>query len=170
MAFFQDQVSKGATISDCELYRYALWRVWDKAKPLMVWVMLNPSKANATEDDHTIRWCIEFARQQGYGGIRVVNLFAYRATVPADMKRAKDPVGPLNDKVLTEACRDAGLLLVAWGAHGSFMGRDRQVYDLILRVYRAAPYCLQVTNGGYPRHPARLTYKQALRPYEGRPE
>ena len=140
---------------------------------MLVIIMLNPSKANATEDDHTIRWWIRYARENGYGGIVVVNLFAFRATMPADMKRADDPVGPDNNRAIVSAIKEAakggGKVIVAWGVHGEFQDRDRAVLKLIRATYGKAPLCLGVTVGGFPMHPARLSPKLSLRPYEGRP-
>jgi len=173
MAFFDKAMTRAATISVCGRYRYSLWRVWNTSKPLLCWVMLNPSKANATEDDHTIRWCIRYAAENGYGGIVVVNLFAFRATMPADMKAAADPIGPDNDAmlaaVLKDVVRTGGKVLVAWGVHGEFQDRDREVLKVITKYYRQAPLCLDVTIKGHPKHPARLSPRLKLRAYEGRP-
>ena len=86
----QGLTASGAVFSPCERYRYKLWRVWDPARPLgcVMFLMLNPSTATDTEDDPTIRRCIGYARSWGYGGLYVGNLFAYRATDPADLRRA----------------------------------------------------------------------------------
>lgn len=172
MGFFGGSISSGAKISDCQQYRYSLWRIWASSKPLLVWVMLNPSKANGTENDHTINWCIRYAHQCEFGGILVVNLFAYRATVPADMKKARDPIGPENDAyiigALKEATATSGQVIVAWGAHGDFKDRDREVLKLIRKNYSHAPLCLEHTNGRQPKHPARLSPRLQLQVYRGR--
>lgn len=93
-------MKKTAKLSDCRTYRYELWRTWDESKPYAMFIGLNPSTADETEDDPTIRRCINFAKTWGYGGLCMTNLFAYRATQPEDMKRASDPIGNKNDETL----------------------------------------------------------------------
>ena len=103
-------------------YRYLLWRYWGEAKRL-VWVLLNPSTADARQDDPTIRRCVGFAKGWGYDGIQVVNLFAYRATDPRELKAVVDPVGPRNDEFIERAARGHEMVVVAWGANGGLHGR-----------------------------------------------
>lgn len=143
-------------IFDCSgAYRYALTRVWEHGPEVTI-VMLNPSSADAARDDPTIRRCIAFARAWGFGRLRVLNLFAYRTAVPADLRWAPDPIGPENDRYLSESGR-SGLLVVAWGNHGVLHGRAAAVGGL----FRGA-FCLGVTAAGQPRHP--LYLPAALRP------
>lgn len=152
----------GATISDCGLYRYHLWRVWDDEKPTLCFVMLNPSTADAAEDDPTIRRCIGFAKRDGYGGISVRNLFALRATNPAELSKAKDPVGPDNDKHLFMSCAlisrlsHRARLVAAWGKlpSGRLLRARAQRGINIVRVN--APHCLGVNKDGSPKHPLYL--------------
>lgn len=92
-----------ATISPCQKYRYALGRCWDHAGKRVVFAMLNPSVADATADDPTIRRCIRFARKWGYGSLEVVNLFAWRATDPKELRIAADPIGLDNDAEIVQA-------------------------------------------------------------------
>ena len=146
---------KDAYISDDELYRYSLVRDWQENFPVMLFVMLNPSTADAVEDDPTIRRCIGFAERENCGAIEVVNLFAYRATDPKAMKAAEDPIGPENDQVIREALLEAEMVVCAWGAHGSFQGRSQKVLDLI-RGEGHKPMALGVTKAGEPRHPLYL--------------
>ncbi|MCB9559623.1 MAG: DUF1643 domain-containing protein [Kofleriaceae bacterium] len=134
-----------------EPYRWRLWRRWAEAPPC-VFVMLNPSTADDRHDDPTIRRCVGFARAWGFGGVEVVNLFALRATDPADLRAAAAPVGAGNDAAIAAAVARgrAGAIVVAWGVHGALHGRDREV------AARLAPYrprCLGVTRDGAPRHP-----------------
>ena len=140
----------GATFSADGRYRYRLWRRWDRARPVVAFVMLNPSTADATRDDPTIRRCISFARAWGFGGVEVVNLFAYRATDPRVLRRARDPVGPGNDRQIARACREAALVVAAWGA--SHAG-DRAAH--VLRRL-SAPRCFGTTRSGQPAHPLYL--------------
>jgi hypothetical protein len=120
---------------------------------MLPFIMLNPSTADADVDDPTIRRCMGFARSRNFGGIVVANLFAFRATKPQDMKAAADPVGPANNQciqeVLAQACIDDVPVLAAWGAHGNYRGRDKQVVAIAERPF----YCLGQTKDGHPRHP-----------------
>jgi hypothetical protein len=140
----------GATFSPCGRYRYTLDRRWGDG-PLMTWVMLNPSTADAEKDDPTIRRCIAFAKAWGYGGLTVTNLFAFRATDPADMRAAADPVGPYNDRAILDACRGR-VAVAAWGVHGEYKGRALAVCRMIDQESNGLR-CLGVTKDGHPKHP-----------------
>lgn len=143
---------RDAVISPCGQYRYLLRRVWDPALPVCTFIMLNPSKADGTIDDPTIRRCIGFARAWGYGGFVVVNLFAYRGTKPAELRRAWDPVGPANDRYIFEAALlSGGPVVAAWGAGGDYMGRAAAVRSMLPRLH-----ALALTQSGQPRHPLYL--------------
>ncbi|RUT01013.1 hypothetical protein DSM106972_070190 [Dulcicalothrix desertica PCC 7102] len=135
-------------------YRYLLSRKWDASKPKITFVMLNPSTADAKQDDRTLRKCIHFAKSLGYGSLQVVNLFAYRATKPRELRKVTDPVGPKNNFYIQLATRRTSLIIVAWGTHGGFQGRDKVVQNLISS--KQTLYCLGVTKYGYPRHPLYL--------------
>ena len=80
---------KSAEFSPDKVYRYELWRIWDEALPVCMFIGLNPSTADETVDDPTIRRCINFAKEWGYGQLVMTNLFAFRATKPAEMMRAR---------------------------------------------------------------------------------
>lgn len=130
-------------------HRYTLWREWDIFNSsYAMFIGLNPSTADETNDDPTIRRCIGFAKEWGYGAICMTNLFAYRATDPRLMKAAVDPVGPENDAWLLRCAKDAGLIVAAWGTHGGFLRRAEDVLEIISNVV-----CLGMTKGGHPRHP-----------------
>lgn len=144
-------VEADAIVSPDGLYRYALTRKWEDG-PDLVWVMLNPSTADATEDDPTIRKCQKFAQTWGFSGISVVNLFAYRATDPADLLLVDDPVGPGNDVVLQAVFEEAGNVMAAWGAATVATYRADPVLDLMADANRT-PYVLGLTKAGAPRHP-----------------
>jgi len=159
-------VIKDALISPCGQYRYWLTRRWNEAKPLLPFIMLNPSTADADNDDPTIRRCISFADRDGFGGIAVINLFAFRATSPTDMKAAADPVGPDNDywliRVLKSAVEQDKPVLAAWGAHGGFRARDNYVRGMA-ELHGAKLVCLGATKDGHPRHPL---YVKGDQPFE----
>jgi hypothetical protein len=141
-----------AVLSPCGHYRYALTRTWDEDKPTICWVMLNPSTADADQDDPTIRRVVGFSRSWGAGGICVVNLFALRATDPAELARHY-PVTwdeqQRNEHTIAEAT-DRRRTLVAWGAGGRLRGQDRRVMEMLKdRLVE----CLGTTKDGHPRHP-----------------
>jgi hypothetical protein len=135
-------------------YRYVLWREWQENALSVSFIMLNPSTADAHTDDPTIRRCIGFARSWGYGALEVVNLFAYRATQPIELRRAPDPVGKDNDRYLLAAGQRSQLVILAWGNWGSLNQRDRAVLHLL--GDRRDIYCLGRTRSGQPRHPLYL--------------
>ena len=145
----------GAIFSRCHRYRYALWRNWSRpahAPPsYALFVALNPSTANATHDDPTIRRCIGYARAWGCDGVYVVNLFAYCATEPRVLRAQPEPVGIRNDHYLRKLARGAHIIVAAWGVHGTHLGRDRQVRALLPPLH-----CLRLTRAGHPAHPLYL--------------
>lgn len=153
--------ASSAVLSDCGVYRYELRRVWEPDRPLLAWVMLNPSTATATEDDPTIRRCIGFAKAWSYGGIVVVNLFGLRATDSAFLKAHPDPVGPDNDEHIRSAVEECGAVVCAWGSHSMVSGRAADVLTA-LTASGVAPLCLGRTTTGRPRHP--LYVRAATRP------
>lgn len=142
-------------------FRYLLWRRWAEADSVL-FVMLNPSTADAERDDPTIRRCRGLARAWGFGAVEVANLFAYRATRPRDLARAGAPVGPRNDAILAAAAARASAVIVAWGVDGALAGRDRAIAAL-LAPYR--PRCLGITRSGAPRHPLYVRRDVVPRPW-----
>lgn len=154
-------MKRSAVISECGRYRYSLERCWDDGLPMVTWVMLNPSTADAETDDQTIRKCVGFARKWGAGRIRVVNLFALRSTDPRALRTSASPVGPGNNNAIVEAARRSAVIVAAWGAHGKLIGRDGYVRWLVDAQDRRLS-CLGVTKDGHPRHPLRLPYSTEL--------
>lgn len=144
-------IQKSAVISKCGEYRYFLRRHWDDKTAPVTYVMLNPSTADAEIDDATIRSCCRLARDWGYGGIRVVNLFAYRATKPSDMLKAADPIGPENDDYILDTIIQSDLVICAWGAQKGVAKRAKHVLGLIAKSKH--PHCLGTTKAGHPKHP-----------------
>jgi hypothetical protein len=157
-------VIKTAVISPCGQFRYRLGRRWADG-PELVFVMLNPSTADAERDDPTIRRCIAFAKAHGYSAIEVVNLFAYRATDPSDLRAAGCPVGPENDRHIDEAMPELpGVVCVAWGDRARGLARPGEVLRIIERAL-AIPCSLAVTKHGMPAHPLMLRADCCLQPY-----
>lgn len=138
----------GAVLDDERDYRYALWRIWDWSNGYAMFIGLNPSTADETVNDPTIRRCHRFALDWGYGGLVMCNLFAWRATKPRVMQRADEPIGPDNDAWLAFLAQGAEIVIAAWGVKGGFMERDREVCELGFQLY-----CLDLTREGAPRHP-----------------
>lgn len=157
-----------AVMDDTRTYRYLLTRIWDTSTQPMVWVMLNPSTADAMEDDATIRRCVGFARRERCGGIAVVNLFALRSTDPRALRDHTDPVGPHNDPFIRQAAGRGGLVVAAWGAGGALHDRGRQVTGALSRAGISLT-AFGVTSTGQPRHPLYLPGTAALAPYTGEP-
>lgn len=146
-------LERDAVISECGRYRYLLRRTWDYAKPRALIVMLNPSTADAEVDDPTIRSCIRLTRGIGYGSFEVVNLYGLRATDPAELDNADDPIGPRNMDTIEGAVMRCDVAICAWGAH-HMAARDQSInVKNAIRSRRPAIYCLGKTKAGYPKHP-----------------
>lgn len=150
-----DELASGAIISPCGHYRYHLWRIWEPTLPVCVWVMLNPSTADEHTDDPTIRKCIAIARHNGFGGISVRNVFAYRATDKTDLLKVNDPVGADNSGHLL-AARSVSILtrlVLGWGKPfgGSKLARHFKNAEMILKPL--SPYCIKQNKDGSPIHP-----------------
>lgn len=154
-----------ATISPCGQFRYRLGRRWSEGRTLL-FVMLNPSTADAEVDDRTIVRCIGFAQAEEFGALEVVNLFAFRTPKPAALKAAGYPVGPDNDAHIKAEARAADTVCLAWGAHGAGLHRRGEVLEL-LRGTGKQPWCLALTEGGEPAHPLMLRSSCRLMPFEG---
>ena len=151
-------IKRGAVLSheDPPIYRYRLDRSWDLTRPVMIWIMLNPSTADHERDDLTIHACMDFARRNGCGGITVVNLFAFRSASPRTMYAAKDPVGRKNDaflrKVLVDDAGEGDIVVAGWGAHGERPDRESEERRLI-QDWGVKLRCFGRTKDGHPKHP-----------------
>lgn len=153
----------GARYSPCDLYRYSLWRDWQGGQGTILWVMLNPSRADHLgNNDPTIERCERRSVAWGFQRMEVVNLFALRSPYPTALRQAADPVGPLNDTGIAEGAAQASMILCAWGAHGALRGRSDEVRALLA----GRPlHCLGVTQAGEPAHPLYLPYGRTPVPY-----
>ncbi len=163
-----EQPPGGAVISTDGKYRYELWRRWDSLlnkRRVCRFIMLNPSTADQTTDDATIRKCRSFAAQWGYTVLVVHNLFALRATDPAELRKAADPVGEATNAYLECFKDEYEITVAAWGAHGGLLGRD-QIAKQLLRNAGVQVFCLGLTKNGQPRHPLYLPLKQSLMPFD----
>jgi hypothetical protein len=156
-----------AEISPCGRYRYVLRRRWSPGVREAVFLMLNPSTADANRDDPTVRKCAGFAKNWGMDCLTIVNLFAHRATDPRELRRADgDIVGPDNDTWIARSTASlSALIIFAWGGHGDrFPERTAEVDRLVGRAVR----CLGTTDSGQPRHPLMLPYATVPEPWAAR--
>lgn len=142
-------MKNGALFSPCRTYRYVLQREWGYTGVNAVFIGLNPSTADETKDDPTIRRCIGYAKAWHCDGLIMLNLFAFRATDPNVMRAAADPVGPDNDKWLKRLCGFTAV--AAWGTHGTYRNRENEVRALLPNLH-----CLKLTKDGHPAHPLYL--------------
>jgi hypothetical protein len=146
-------------------YRYTLWRefggdlIWEginkQKEGFVQFIGLNPSTADETQDDPTIRRCIAFAKSWGYGAMCMTNLFAFRATDPKAMMATEDPIGNENDTFITRIATDASLVVCAWGRGGNFNGRGILVCEM-LRRNKIIPHHLGLNADWTPKHPLYL--------------
>jgi hypothetical protein len=163
--------SDSAYITPDGRYRYHLRRQLadDPTAPAMVFIMLNPSTADATTDDATIRRCKGFAEREGYGALEVVNLFAWRATDPQELRTVPDPVGPDNDRHILAAATRAGTVVAGWGAYVLSLGMvgAERVGWVAGKLERAGVQlcCLGISGAGQPRHPLMLRADAPLQPW-----
>ncbi len=144
-------IHSDALFSKDRAYRYALWRIWDKSLPKILFIGLNPSTANEIKDDPTNRRCKRYAYDWGYGGYIMSNIFAYRSTDPKKLKTINDPIGPKNNYWLKKLNKEATLTIGAWGNHGTLLNRGKKVINIIDELY-----CLRITKEGHPSHPLYL--------------
>lgn len=147
-------LSSEAAYSACGSYRYRLSRIWDDAAPRAAFVLLNPSTATERANDPTVARVERFARDWGHGGFDLVNLFAFRATLPAALRATPDPVGPETDAVLGSLPPDRPVIC-GWGRHGGLWERDRAATAILRRGGRPL-LALAVNADGSPRHPLYL--------------
>jgi hypothetical protein len=154
-----------AVYSDCERYRYSLTRVWDPQGERALFIMLNPSTATEVQNDPTVERCERRARALGFGAFRVLNIFAYRATDPRNMRRAEDPVGAGNDAAILEGIEWADRVICAWGTHGAHLGRGAEVAALLRATGRPLLH-LGLSKAGHPKHPLYIGYKVQPEPWE----
>ena len=163
----RDRVESSAVISGDGVYRYQLHRRWADGNTAL-WIMLNPSTADAHVDDPTIRRCVSFSNREGCGALTVVNLYALRATNPKELLTHPDPCGPLNWLNIEQCLNDPanGVIIAAWGSWkgqrsyartpaDGFRGQNGPLANRNVK-------CLGVTSRGYPRHPLYVRADQPL--------
>lgn len=155
-----------AIISSDGRFRYQLIRRWKSVGDNACFIMLNPSTADGSEDDPTIKACMQFAQRWGMSGLIVVNLFAYRSTSPKPLRNETNFIGSMNDYHMEEATCFAKKIVCAWGIHPHIIRRSRQVGQ---KLYDWGVtdrcFCLGTTLAGYPRHPLYVSRFTKLQPF-----
>lgn len=160
------EASRGsADLSPCGRYRYRLTREWDASLPRVCWIMLNPSTADADQDDATIRKCIAFSKRWGYGSLVVVNLFAFRSTDPDALPGPIDLRDPRrNEEEITDAANEARAVVCAWGGHAAAIGFGDRISAHLRKS--VSLHSLGLTKRGAPRHPLYLPLDTPLVPWD----
>jgi hypothetical protein len=160
---FLGVLKRDALVSPCGKYRYWLIRRWGPGDKVLLYLMLNPSTADASQDDQTVRRCVYFARRAGYDAATILNLYAYRATSPRTLRtfieKGGDAVGPDNLYWIMECSHGVPKVVLAWG-NMSFKDQDRH-HEVMRATFRVLPrdvryLCLGATANESPRHPSRL--------------
>lgn len=152
--------------SDCQQYRYKLQEIWDPAKPLVLWLLMNPSVACTDYSDPTLRKTGKFARSWGYGGQLIGNVHAYRATDKRDLLKVSDPVGPENDQNILEMAAQAKTIVLAYGQPPSKALRDRGEQVMALLSHYEDLCYLRLSKDGTPYHPLYLRADLCPKPYD----
>lgn len=153
-----------AGFSSCGRYRYTLVRTWDVDAGRVCFCMLNPSTADASKNDPTVRRAVGYALDWGYGSIEIVNIFGLRSTDPQGLYKLEDPIGLSNNAALRRAFRRADTIVCAWGSHGALHNRSAHVRAMLRREHVSA-HCLGVTNAGEPKHPLYIAKSVELQGY-----
>lgn len=148
------KMNKTAVLSHDNIYRYQLSRIWDEEKPKILFIMLNPSTADEFVEDPTIRRIVTYAKDWGYGGVYVGNLYAFRSTDPKGLKSIADPVGPENITHIQTLISVVDKVIYAWG-------NEEKEPDWLKKMVDT-PYCIEISKKGIPKHP--LYLKKCLIP------
>jgi len=169
--------ASGAHFSSCRTFRYALWRIWQPELKPTAFICLNPSTADETNDDPTVRRCINFAKAWGTGGFFMLNAFALRSTDPKALYAHPSPIGPAllrtpqqrfaneNDRNVVRFAKLCSIVVAAWGAHAEQVGKRQTALAALLKAHGVVLHCLGRTKLGAPRHPLYLKSASLLDPY-----
>ena len=169
-------IERKTILSPDRVYRYTLWRTWGgngdlfrmnsksgSAPAFVQFIGLNPSTADETADDPTVRRCVGFAKSWGFGAMCMTNLFAYRATYPAKMKSFQHPIGEVNNSWLETVAGESELTICAWGKDGNFLHRGIDVITT-LKSAGVKLFHLGLNGDGTPKHPLYLRADTKARP------
>lgn len=136
----------GAKFSDDRSRRYALWRIWDKSLPVVAFIGLNPSLANHTDNDPTIRRVIGFAKDWGYGGVYMLNLYTFVTPYPESL--VESDAWEESRQVIISCSSRCEKIIAAWGNYKGATDRGNEIKKLIPNLY-----ALQINKNGSPKHP-----------------
>lgn len=125
------------------------------AAQFVQFIGLNPSTADETNNDPTVRRCIAFAKSWGYGSMCMTNIFAFRATDPEVMKSERFPFGDENSKHILSVGSEAALIIAAWGTHGAYLSHGNNVRKMFSHQGLQLHH-LGLTRHGHPKHPLYL--------------
>lgn len=153
-----NDLGTGAVFSPCRRYRYHLWRRWDIQKPMIAFCMLNPSTADERENDPTVERCQRRAKMWDFGGVEVLNIFAYRSTDPRALVIVNDPFGPENLGTILRVASRVAMVVCAWGKHGHLRGAGQRTADLLRGEFPHKTHYLKLNGDGTPAHPLYLPY------------
>ena len=146
-----------AEFSDDRTYRYLLGRRISNSSRRLLFIMLNPSRADKTDDDPTIKKCSEIAKNSGFGIFEVVNLYAFRAPKQTCLWKQKRPKGKDNDKYVRKSLKKADRVILAWGSSiGQSKKRKKRagkIMKMVTKATRKRPYHLGLNQNGEPKHP-----------------
>lgn len=154
-----DDTLTGATFSECRRYRLVLWRRWMDCpvSEMVAFCGVNPSRATEQVNDNTVRRCIRFAKDWGFGGYIMLNLFAWRETDPDIMRKVPEPIGDDNDAAILWVARNCGKFIASWGGDGNHLDRDLAVLDLLktagIDLYNIGMTTPKPPTRPQPRHP-----------------
>jgi hypothetical protein len=149
------QINIGAKFSPCKKYRLQLWRIWDDHLPKIMFIMLNPSSADAKRDDPTIRRCINFTKKWGYGGIYVGNLYPLISPKPKLLLRSSSVYHLDNKSNLNEMAKKCTRIVCAWG---NFLVIKKLGFpdDFFLEL-KDKLYYISISKNKTPKHPLYLS-------------
>ena len=160
----------GAVLSKCRNYRYTLSRNVDMfGEKVFAYFGVNPSTADETIDDQTVKKWIGFTAKNAGSSFVVGNVFAYRATDVNELAKIEDPVGPDNDKYISMLIDQADVLVPCWGARGKLPETMRDRLDEIMSLLKRSGkpvLCFGLTASGDPKHPMMLSYETKLVPVD----
>jgi len=152
---------KGAVFSDDRKYRYALWRIWNPNKELILTIGLNPSSANESKDDPTITRLMARAFRTGYGGLLMANLYAFVSTNPDNLLNNSNAIGELTDEYIKDMVKLSSIQLCGWGSFKPVIKRAGVIYSML-----TYPVCLGVNADGNPKHPLYISYNMPMLYYD----
>ena len=156
-------IDYGVHLADGGKYRYKLRRKWDDNKPMVMFIMLNPSVANHLQDDPTVRRCVNFAKSWGYGGLFIGNLFPFVATNPKDLEIAQNPHGLNNRDYIKEMMEQSDIVIIAWG-NSKIADQSEKIFEGI--DLKGKLHYLELSKTGSPKHPLYLKKDTQPKKYE----